>query len=472
MRPLETLLILSAAAAILRSSVLSSLAWPDWTPLMPLVIAALLALHLAFEGWRPQMTAAYVVVGVLLFLAMVPVSDIGFVGRLLVGGAGLGLLAVAASLCVMRPVIRTPAPSGAFAVGTTTASLFKGAAPVFRIWYPAKPGSGHGLAPYLIEARAAFDRRERLSVTQSMLDAALIDPPGRLPVLIFFPGWGGRASQSTVLLQDLASHGYVVAAPDAWNRAAYPGDAAAAADLATPLAFDSDEATALSLEAGAHNAPRQAWLARRVLDRLAVLDVADPAGRFTGRLDLDHVGILGFSFGGSVAIQAAMEDSRFKAVANLDGQVFTDAYLRDFPQPYLLLSEPIWTDVELHSPDPSTRRAAVSAIEDEARVEAFLARRGGIRAIISGMAHENFSDGPLFPVWRRSGGDIGAERARRVIDDLLLAFFDHTLRGAPHAVPDNVGNTYPDVRLQLWPRPTVTENRMVKRTQAAQASAP
>ncbi len=157
-----------------------------------------------------------------------------------------------------------------------------------------------------------------------------------------------------------------------------------------------------------------------------------------------------------------MAEPRFRAVANLDGQVFTDAYLRGFSQPYLLLSEPVWTDAELRSPNPWIRRAAVSALEDEVRVEAFLARWGGIRLIINGVAHENFQDAPLLPTWRRPGGAIDPQRARLVINAFLLAFFDHALRGSPRPVPDCADGAYPDVRLQIWPRPTITENRVTQ----------
>jgi dienelactone hydrolase len=477
MRPLEALLILGAASAIIRGSFLSDLAWLPWTPLMPIAIAVLLALHLFFEGWRPQMMSAYAVIIILLLLAVIPVPAVGGFPGQLAGGMGLGLLAAAGCLCVLRPVIQTPSPTGAFAVGTTIIPLLDDAAvdgPVFRVWYPAKPRSGRDFAPYLNETRPwpGFNKRHaRLGRTQSMLDAALIDTPARLPILVFFPGWGGRPSQNTVLLQDLASHGYIVAAPDAWDRRAYPHDTAAAADLATPLAFDSDEAAALSLRVGARNAPRLAWLARHLADRLAALDAAEPAGRFTGRLELDKIGILGFSFGGSVAIQAAMADPRFRAVANLDGQVFTDAYLRGFSQPYLLLSEPVWTDVQLRSPNPWIRRAAVSALEDESRVEAFLARWGGIRLIIDGVAHENFKDAPLLQTWRRPGGAIDPRRARLIVTTFLLAFFDHALRSAPRPVPDCAQGDYPDIRLQIWPRPTVTENHMTP-TSTTQALAP
>lgn len=283
-----------------------------------------------------------------------------------------------------------------------------------------------------------------------MLDAMPVAVPDRLPVLIFFPGWGTLPSSNTALLQDLASNGFVVVAADAWDAGDYPDDAGAAADLAVPLVFDSDRDGAAVMAAGARNAVRQAALARRVLHRLDLLD-AEPAGVLVGRLALGQVGMLGFSFGGSVAVQTALDDPRLRAIANLDGDVFTDAYRRGFSQPYLLLSEPPVAQPEPGSSDPSARREAVLYSEDEGRLRGFLNAHGGVRAIIAGTRHGNFADAPLLSILHRHGGSIDPERARAIIDDILVAFFDRQLLGATRSSPAALRRTYPELTLQLWP---------------------
>lgn len=484
MRPLEILLFLATAAGILRGTLLAGVAWPGWSPVMPVAVAAILALHLILEGWRGQMLPAYVVVGAWLVLQAAEGLQVipgplleGVVLRMLGAGASALLLAAAGGLCMLRPVIQTPAPIGPFPVGTTAIPLFPGAtqaSPVFRVWYPAQPGSGQGAAPYAVEPRQAL-RRNQLSRSRSAQEAALvpgsgISSPGRLPVLVYFPGWGGVPSQGTVLIQDLASHGYVVAAPDAWDPAAYPHDPGAAADVATPLMFDSDLAAEVSMAAGARNAPRQARLARLVIDRLTDLNRADPAGRFTRRLDLDRIGMLGFSFGGSVAVETAVDDPRVRAVANLDGGVFTDAYLRGFPQPYLLVSEPPMTEADLRSPNPVTRREAIPTLEDEARIKGFMERWGGTRAIIQGMAHVNFQDAPLLKDGRRVGGTINPQRARLLVDRLLLTFFDHHLRGTSPPISADISSAYPEMDLQVWHPATRADAAVGREPVQAQAA--
>jgi dienelactone hydrolase len=466
MRSFEALLLLTAAIWVVRAGPLHDAPWPSWSLTMPAVLAALLVLHLLLEGWRSQMLAAYAIIVALVALAVAAAvlpslalpllaERAGLAVRWLVGSTAMLLLGATAGLCVLRPVVRTPPPAGPFAVGTVWVAPDQtggASSPGVRLWYPAQPQRGARTAPYLTETRIA-NRRVAMGITRAMIDAPPVMAPGRLPVLLYFPGWGGTPSQGTILLHDLASHGYVVAGVDAWDPAAYPADPSAAADLATPLMFDSDAAAALAMQAGERNATRQAGLAVRVLDRLAALDRTDPDGRFAGRLDLDHTGIFGFSFGGVVALEAAAVEPRLRAVANLDGGGFTDIYIRGFTQPYLLLSEPPVTPAVLNSPDLAVRREAIPDLEDEVRLAAFMTRRGGMRGIIADMGHINFQDAPLLNPWRRLGGAIDPRRARVIVNAFLLAFFDHTLRAAPSPMPAGLPGAYPEVTLQVWTPP-------------------
>jgi predicted dienelactone hydrolase len=406
------------------------------------------------EGWRQQMLFAYATAAAVILLAIVhPAPVQALWPRLVGGGVGLLLLAIATVLCVLRPVILTPAPSGSLKIGTTTVSLGIGEADAltFSVWYPAGLGPGAGRAGYLTENRVGV-RFQQLGCTQAIRDAPIATDLGRLPILIFMPGWGGVPSQNTVLLQDLASNGYFVAAPDAWDPAAYPGDSQAAADLQTTLDFRTTDSSSLARQAGLRNAHRQAGLAIQALNQLTMLNASQTDRRFNGRLDMDHVGVLGFSFGGSVAVQAALEDKRFRAVANLDGWVFTDAYLRGFPQPYLLVSMPPQTEVDLHSPDPQIRGEAAMTLEDEARLRTFFEKHGGTRAIAPSIGHDNFRDAALlFPLRRnRSVGAMEAHRARKLVSDLLITFFDGYLHDRPVPRLAQIATAYPEVHLFTW----------------------
>src|ERR687891_1264094 len=105
-----------------------------------------------------------------------------------------------------------PAPPdgpGRHAVGLSTVQMMDpargGRTLTVDIWYPADPGSD---AP-----TAELD----LLLTRLELPGVLADPPaarGSFPLVIFSHGNGGVRFQSWFLMQALASHGFVVAAPD------------------------------------------------------------------------------------------------------------------------------------------------------------------------------------------------------------------------------------------------------------------
>ena len=106
-----------------------------------------------------------------------------------------------------------------------------------------------------------------------------------------------------------------------------------------PLDLSTERSFQKTLAWGDDKARREAEVAIAVLDFLCLLDTSDPEGRLFHRLDLKHVGILGFSFGGAVAQEAASLDTRFKAVANLDGWLFGDAANTWIEQPMLIMSD-------------------------------------------------------------------------------------------------------------------------------------
>ena len=148
------------------------------------------------------------------------------------------ILIVAATLAAARLVatapFELPAPTGTYPVGTTTWRLTDrtrqetlAGTGAFRsvevlAWYPAAPRRG-ALAPYLREGTAevrpfaklfgapetAFDSLADVQ-THAELDAAPAAEPQTFPLLVFSHGYTGVPSSYTALLEELASHGYVV----------------------------------------------------------------------------------------------------------------------------------------------------------------------------------------------------------------------------------------------------------------------
>lgn len=428
----------------------------------PLILCAAVV-QIAGEGARWQMLPAYVA-------AIILGATGTTTGRVQDGFhlAAAGMIVVGFFLGVIYPVYTLPKPTGPYPVGTVLldvpATMLKaahatppGAPLTIQVWYPAVSETGLKRAPYVVGGattgiRAQLGRR-RLVSTAALLDAKFFPDSRRRPLLLLTSGWGGTRYDNTAQAQGLASNGYVVAA----MGDPYPEP---------PLDLSTERSFQKTLAWGDDKARREAEVAIAVLDFLCLLDTSDPEGRLFHRLDLKHVGILGFSFGGAVAQEAASLDTRFKAVANLDGWLFGDAANTWIEQPMLIMSDGPAVD----SPPYHDRRTAQTAwnrysalldARSERQTRAGFTRWGGYYLTIAGTDHFNFSDQAFAsPVAKLAGaGPLDRVRASRIIGDYLVQFFDKTLRGlpapllAPDATPD------PAARLVIWRRPDVMDKR-------------
>jgi predicted dienelactone hydrolase len=216
-----------------------------------------------------------------------------------------------------------PAPPdgpGRHAVGLSTVQMMDpargGRTLTVDIWYPADPGSD---AP-----TAELD----LLLTRLELPGVLADPPaarGSFPLVIFSHGNGGVRFQSWFLMQALASHGFVVAAPD------HAGN----------TALDAIAGTSDPIGVAANNRPRDVAF---VIDQLVARD-RDPASPLHRHIDERNIAVTGHSFGGFTALAAAggfgnyEPDQRVDAIVPIAAAVFgfTDEQLASIDVPTLLI---------------------------------------------------------------------------------------------------------------------------------------
>jgi predicted dienelactone hydrolase len=156
----------------------------------------------------------------------------------------------------------------------------------------------------------------------------------RFPVVLLTPGGGTGRTLNTAWAEELASHGYVVAALD------HPYDSTAVvfADGRTvrrpayPVGSDA-EARRLVEELAAVKAADLS----SALTYLGRLDSGEVESILAGRLDTDRAAVAGMSAGGGGAFQAARTDERFSAVVTLDGNPY-DANPGPYDQPALALT--------------------------------------------------------------------------------------------------------------------------------------
>src|SRR5437660_1405484 len=122
--------------------------------------------------------------------------------------------------------------------------------------------------------------------------------------------WREHSTDFTTRAEDLASHGYIVVGFDAPYRTSivvFPDKRI----VTRPPAYDpenlqGDQADRLI------NRLLPMWTSdtKFVVSQLEQMNAADPSGKFTGRLDMQRLGMFGHSFGGATALQFCHDDPR------------------------------------------------------------------------------------------------------------------------------------------------------------------
>jgi hypothetical protein len=252
-----------------------------------------------------------------------------------------------------------------------------------------------------LPARQVQSGTSRTVTVQVWLPADLSG--GRFPLLLFSPGFGNKPSQYVSQLEDLASHGYVVAGLDH------------AADT-----LDSFEQRALL------------W-AKDILS--AKEDILNSSLRQA--IDAGKIGAFGHSLGGRAAAAACLMDSTIVACLNEDGgnddvqlqRPYWPITGRSFTGAFAMLDwfDPGIDDEDLRSMRKTREEYAATRLEPSpAALAAYrAAQRGGYRItmLTPGMRHTAFTDDP----WSNASSDN--ERARYAaylsqIRSIVLEFFD------------------------------------------------
>ena len=365
-------------------------------------------------------------------------------GSVIAGHPGIRKSTVPRSSPAAGPEV--PAPTGSFHVGTHSVALVDDSrrepqAPeeprslVIQLWYPASPAARPAsympaAVARLLASSAGLQPATLENVTlDASADAAPLRRRTGWPVVLFSPGFGVEREVYAGLVEDLASHGYVVVAID------HPHDASIVefpdGHVVVPSS-QMDMTAAVSVRVAD---------TRFVLTELARLNAAGP---FAGRLDLGHVGMFGHSLGGATAASTMLVDPRIDAGADLDGLLFGGARTAGLSRPFMLMSgEPGF------AADPN-------------RAGFWSRLRGPHYAVdINGAEHFAFSDlvflvpqvartnPAVAQALRAQVGSVNGPATLAAERAYLLAFFDRFLRGEDRPLLVRSADSFAGVRLTV-----------------------
>lgn len=314
--------------------------------------------------------------------------------------------------------LRLHAAPGPWAVGVLTLDVADPDDPSRRlatdVWYPAEPASP-GREPGPAPASHPLGRPHRAF-------EGLAPARGPFPLLAFSHGNSGLRRQSTFLTTHLASHGFVVVAPDHAGNTFFE---------------------MLNLSEEARKERHLVIRRKRPHDVRAAVDAAlDVAREDAGALpevDETRIGALGHSFGGWTALKMPRLDPRVRAVCGLapasEPFVGRKAFEPDelpLPVPALLLAaaDDVLVDVDTSVRALFARLAAPSALVVVDRADHFHFCDG--IDLLHGMHVKNPRAGATRPTL---AGDalLDEGRMHRLLQAVVTAFFAGALGGGPGA---------------------------------------
>jgi len=342
-----------------------------------------------------------------------------------------------------------------------------------HVWYPTRPGLDREMptAPYLPGFEAVKPRLSEedlkdlfrpakyegvLPNTRTVENGPIVPGKNRFPLILFSHGWGNPIFLYTAELEDIVSHGYVVASVD------HPFDTTFTQFPDGRVVFfaqkEFDAATKKPNGFIDYARDRVTIMAddnRFVLDQLREYAQAKSLkAPFFGRIDDSRIGALGHSIGGLAAARTCQIDSRVKACIDQDsdddrGSPFIVTDIKETEaQPFLLfvVASADETSPRRTNPDDAAlSQMKVTRAEYEAKLRKTQANQlaqltsipGGAYRVtlydLPGFTHRSFTDQTLLPPL------VDPEQSLqnfRVAESFTLAFFDKYLKAGHDTILD------------------------------------
>lgn len=441
---------------------------PRSVNLLPLFTVILIGVHLIYEGFRWQMIPLYTFTGIFLITALpelrhpstkrferVSWSAVGLIGIFLILASSVWLL-------ILMPIPKLPAPTGKYPVGTQSLVLIDESrigifineeVPrkfIIRVWYPANPGPNEQLAKYIDDGsiylpaiayslglpRFSFNHIDLLN-SHAWQDGVAEPSSNGYPVILFSHGWNGYNSQNSGQAIELASRGNVIVAIQHTSSAVvtvFP-DGEIAYNI--PSLLPNDASGLEYKEASQKLVDQMSNDISFTLDYLNDKKLESTNSVFS-ILDLSRVGVYGYEYGGTAAIQFCITDTRCKAVMAID-PIMSPISERILDNRLSQSSLFIFSQ-ELFDKKESKNNYLFKQFYENTGLESHVFE-------LQGTTHNDFSDLPMiFPFARQLGltGSINGNRVNKIINTYISIFFIQALNDYSSDLISDI-SSYPEV---------------------------
>lgn len=409
----------------------------------------------------------------------------------------------------MMFTINPSSPTGRFAVGVTTYRLVDSTRRerfaddltqkrelALQIWYPSTPAtdakalSGTSAFPWgslicpprsmkeseysqffdhiahLIQVTAeqlGWPKRTGLIRSHAFPHEPLRKADSPYPIILFSHGNGGYIAQTSYLMEELASHGYVgIAIGHTYNGwlTIFPDGRIIPVNFDHPIYKTINEESAQAQSVIDEIRKSDSWsyqqqrfrelyeegefkklmptyfemLQERCADLQLTIDELhrlenDPAWPFAGVLDLDRIGVLGYSLGGETVSQLCVTEQRVKVGVALDSELWGSMLGQSIKQPFFCM----YAEDGLRNIDYDTGTPSI---------------------IIDGTKHASFGANSHW--WEAEGredvkGSLATARCHEIVRRYTLAFFNYHFHKIPDALLKGETVIIPEVSYLVSP---------------------
>ncbi len=329
---------------------------------------------------------------------------------------------------------------------------------MLQVYYPAETVAPHSYAPYTSPEYLAFLKEELItfgkelgdvdqpklnqldSLTSHSLENVIISSSkSNYPIILFAPSWGAPVYQYSTILEELASHGYIVIGinfPYRTDPVILPENRIIIGEK-VPEGADEDARQKRTLQ---RLKEQDIWIQdiQFVLDEIEKWNTKADS-RFFQKMDLAHIGIFGHSFGGSVAAEVCRLDQRCSAGVVVDSRLWyqeNSMEMLEYNKPLMFI---------LSGAHSERTKKSIQDVFERIKVPTYLVD-------IPTADHFSFMDVFLLAYWQKFSDEVKLEPIKGVnITRILLTdFFDRYLKNNidSQLALFNISSKYPEIDIK------------------------
>lgn len=333
-----------------------------------------------------------------------------------------------------------------------------------KVWYPSDNESNP--EPYFLDAESEFAMKYfqfpeifKNLRTNSSRDVPMSSKENKYPILIFSHGFGEHYSQNTILMEELASHGYILFSISHHYEckfSSFPDGRLIYLDMNSQrfqkIMQEQQNPKAMELLQKMYNASNDKERMQVLLETSNALPTiltespkywAEDISFFMDQLEsmnnenkilkdklnLDRIGVFGMSLGGIATSEICLNDNRIKAGINIDGGLYGTLLNVKHQTHFMFLNSKRFFGYGKLFIGESTVDCYSLSVKDS--------------------DHYNFSDYSVYPVPSISFllGTIDGEKTIEIMNVIVLAFFDKYLKENKDINLIEQAKKYPEIEI-------------------------